>query len=160
MIATAQLIAALETRVRELALFDRVQLSWEPDLAASLEEFRILERSVCLVVPGGEDWTHELEGDEPVFSSLRQEFSLLVSDRDLGTPGRGAAALRDAGEAGAVAAKDRLMRELLFDNLGIDGLLVLIRSADPISLRFDDPSARGRLAWAIELEIRATEPEE
>lgn len=127
-------------------LFESVAARSTADLEDALEDLRDTPDTMAVVVPGEDEWIHEVLPDSfCVRSESRNRFELLVAARDL-----------DMGADGvdlAAAVKDHVTDSLLWSDLGIEGLLLLPLSAQPVLLERDG-RVRGRECWRITLEAR------
>lgn len=148
MIPTTRILNALETHITNLGLFDRVARHHAADLAAALEALRDPAAKLCFIVPGTDTIEHKLMDDfnAPLRAEIRCEAQLLVSAQD--------AAYGPSGTGDVLPLKDHLISLLMWDNLGIPGLLALPQSCEPLRIEWDDAPAR--TAWQLTILLRHT----
>lgn len=148
MIPTAHILAALETYITALGLFDRVSRHTAADLAEALELLRDPAAKVCILVAGPDTLEHRLMDDynAPLRAEMRSEVQLLISAHD--------ATYSGSGTAEVLPLKDHLLSLLMWETCGLPGLLCLPRSCEPLRIEWDDAPAAA--AWQLTLDLRQT----
>lgn len=146
MIPTLTIQTALAANLRESLLVDAVSTHTDPDLGKALEALRDAPDSLVVIVPGADTIKHDLTpgSNSPEYAELSSAFELLITSRDL--------AMGPSGDPAALDLKDAIIARLMWDSLGIDGLLCLPALCDPFTVVFDN--GRGREAWKLSLVIR------
>lgn len=146
MIPTAHILTAMESHLIALGLFDRVGRHTAADLAEALEILRDPAAKVCFVVGGSDTIEHRLMEDynAPMRAEIRSEVQLLISAQD--------ATYSGSGTSEVLPLKDHLTALLMWDNLGVPGLICLPRTCEPLRIEWDDAPAA--TAWQLTCEIR------
>lgn len=158
MIGTQQTITALIATLAALndgaepapaAIFETVIQHHEDNIDTALETLRVPHSRLAIVIPGPTTIRHQLlDGDDntPLRAELTTEANLLFTERDLAHGTGGAPAI--------LPLKDILLARLMWDNLGIAGLLTLPDIAEPIQIAYEDGHRLD--AWRMRIEIRTT----
>ena len=146
MIATLAIQTALAAFLRDSLLVDAVTTHTDPDLGNALEALRDTPDSLIVIVPGADTIKHDLTpgSNSPEFAELSCAFELLITSRDL--------AMGPSGDPAALELKDAVIARLMWDSLGIDGLLCLPTTCEPFTVVFD--AGRGRESWKLSLVVR------
>ncbi len=145
MIPTATIHAALEQKLRDTNLLDRVSRSAMDDLATALSALRDSSESHAILIPGPMEITHEtLEDDNtPLRAEVRSSMSLILTGQN---PER----IPQGGEDMPMA--DDILHRLMWADLSIPGLLLFPLAVEPVRIEFDGGASRD--AFRFDLEAR------
>ncbi len=150
MIPTLAIRDALIEKLKSYAPLETVIAHSDTDLGAALEHLRAAPNSLAVVVPGEDLFEHEfIPGTNiPQRTEIKNLFEVLISDREL--------SMRQDGAPGSLTFKDSVVALLLWDTLGVTGLICMPIHCEPMIVTFDEKNTKGREAWKITLEMRHT----
>ena len=146
MISTRTIQTALHAKLKGSALFEKVMAHSDSDLGAALAHLRDNPSSIAVIVPGADSFTHKFEDDDaaPVRAEWKCNFDIIFSGRQLDK--------RETGDPKTLDLKDAALNLLFWDDLGIEGLLVLPGTCEPIAIEFEN--GKGREAWKLSADLR------
>lgn len=145
MIPAATIHAALEGTLRASGLLDRVERCAQDDLSAALADIRDSSETIAILIPMGEEITHQTLPDDntPLRAEIRSKLALLVTGGNLSRTSQGGEDL---------PVKDALLALLMWEDLGIPSLITFPTATEPLRVEFDGGSSRD--AFRIDLEFR------
>jgi hypothetical protein len=73
--------AVLSTDLSKPLLFERVEFFSNKNLQQALQQLRLMDNRICLLVPIGDDYTNTIAGNT-LTSQRATEFMLMLADRD------------------------------------------------------------------------------
>jgi hypothetical protein len=146
MISTLDIQDALLAKLKTSGLFEKVMAHSDADLGAALAHLRDNPSSIAVIVPGADAFDHQFEGDDarPVRSEWKCGFDILFSGRQLDK--------RETGDPRTLELKDAALNLLFWDDLGINGLIVLPGACEPLAIEFEN--GKGREAWKLTADLR------
>lgn len=146
MISSATIQAALFANLADSGLFERVITALDADLESALDNLRDSPVSLAVITPGADTITHDLmDGtNQPLVSKIRSRCEIIIATRRLD--------MAPTGDPAILTLKDSVLARLLWDSLGVPGLLCLPAFCEPIVLQFADGT--GREAWKLTLDLR------
>jgi hypothetical protein len=146
MISTLTIQAALTAKLTASKLFEKVMTHSDSDLGAALAHLRDNPSSIAVIIPGADTFTHKFEDEDstPVRAEWKCGFDILFSGRQLDK--------RETGDAKTLELKDAALNLLFWDDLDIEGLIVLPGTCEPLAIEFEN--GKGREAWKLSADLR------
>lgn len=149
MIDSNTISAALKAKLVASGLVRDVAIHDVADFDSALESLRAATSSLAVIVSTGEEVTHQLVSglNFPMSAEIAGMYSVFVSARATNRKPEDAAAT-------GLAVKDQILALLMWDDLGVAGLLVLPQSVDPVRIEIEGAPASGRTAWKLDILCR------
>lgn len=148
MISTTQIRDALAAKLKAANLFEKVMCHSDSNLGEALKHLRDNPSSIAVVVPGADKFDHKFDPDDEGSAPVRAEwlcsFDILFSGRQLDK--------RETGDPKTLETKDDALNLLFWDDLGVEGLLVLPQTCEPLAIEFENGA--GREAWKLTADLR------
>lgn len=148
MISTTQIRDALAAKLTAAKLFEKVMCHSDSNLGAALEHLRDNPSSIAVIVPGADRFDHKFDPDDEGTAPVRAEwfcaFDIVFSGRRLDK--------NETGDPKTLEAKDAALNLLFWDDLGVNGLIVLPQVCEPLAIEFENGS--GREAWKLTADLR------
>jgi len=138
-------------------LFENVQFYSSPDLVKAFQELRSFQNRVCLIIPSGEEYTDERQGNSLTVHCTRI-LELLICDRDQGKRQQASTGSGDPAHPGVLVMKDLLENQLIAQNFSFAPRLLRTRpqSGQPFKLVDKDrANLPGRLGWQMTWHVDA-----
>ena len=159
-VPTLTILAALQTQISALKLADgttpafaKVVYYDKPDLLRALQELRVFDNRLCLIVPDGDRYENTTDG-RVINGIVHRSIILLLADRQPAV--RQAASTGDAQTPGVIALNEIVVGALYGSDLGLASVRVLPEHATPVQI--SDANRRdlpGREAWSLDLTVTA-----